>query len=122
MTYNFQIKEPYKRLLIAKMMRHFSDYMKAIKWLGDKFWLLDPKTLDYHTDKTATIKHKQAILTNGKKACHYFFNDNGGDDLCFERTCLEVGLEPEEARKLVTTLDSNSVASMYKKIQNQRRW
>ena len=110
---------------MAKMLQHFSDYMRAIKTFGDGFWLIDKIGFNREVDREDVvhqIKHCQEVLKNGKEARHYFFNDDGGDDFCFERTCLEAGLEPTEAKELVATLNSDNIENMYKKIQSQRYW
>lgn len=122
MTHNFKAKDPYRRVLIAKMLQHFSDYMRAIKTLGDDFWLINKIEFNPDINKKAVIADKRKILKNGKEARHYFLNDNGGDDFCFENTCIEAGLETEDVKELVTTLNSGNIESMYKKIQNKRRW
>lgn len=106
-------RSPEEKLIIAKVLTHVSDYIRAVRRFGENFMRL---TLDMKhpygggaVEKAVKAGSSKAtdditILFNGKLAYIYLFNEDTENELGFMPVCEALGFNARVFRRKLLTM------------------
>jgi len=109
------------RLLIAKVMRHIADYLKAVKTFGPDFFgipiesrsILDD-SFDVSQAKQRQVRRAERVktLACGKIAYQYLFIENG-NDVGFMPVCETLGFNAAVFRHKLKNISKKDAYKLY---------